>query len=461
MPALHARRARLLQKLNRGVDVYDEIRFIRTHPFGPKLEVDHYQLGNGLEILLLEDASAPVISFHLWFRVGSRHETPGKTGLAHLFEHLMFNEVEGLPPGAFDQKMEAVGADNNASTWLDFTQYQEAFPKQHLSTIVDLEARRMHQLVLRKPQVDSEKEVVKNERLYRVDDDVDGYIEELLYKTAFAKHAYHWPTIGWMSDIENFTVEDCEAFYREHYAPNNATLVMVGDFTSARALELIRTKFGPIPTGAIPEENIQPEPVQTQERRVSIEQPTSSAKLVVGYKGPALGDHDHVTLSLLVEIMTGGKGSIFYQELVRQREVASDVSGFVGPHHHPSLIEISASARDHHTATVLLEAIDGCIEKLKTDPVSVSTLQQAQNRMELASLFPLESADGKASSIGFYHTLLGRPGMLFDRLDAARRVTVADLRFVARRYLNAESRTVILVSPSTETRPESTETEAS
>ena len=441
-------KATLLTRLNQAPGAHGKLKYLGQLPFGPQLAIDHYEMENGLRVLLVKDKSAPVIAFHAWFKVGSRHEQPGKTGLAHLFEHLMFNEVEGLPAGAFDAKMEAAGADNNASTWLDFTQYQEAFPKQHLKTVIALEAKRMHQLVLREPQVKSEKEVVKNERLYRVDDDVEGFVEELLWKTAFTRHSYQWPTIGWMSDIEGFTVEDCETFYRTYYAPNNATIVLVGDLNELQALSLLRDHYGTIPPSVLPVENIQPEPPQLEERRLAIEQPTSCHKLVIGYRGPALGDRDHVLVSLLVEILSGSKASYLHEEMVRRLEIASDVAGSVGPHHHPSLIEFSVSARDSHTADQLLTAFDCEIEKLRSDPVPEDALIQAINRMELSSYAGLESADGKASSIGFYYTLLGQPAAIFDRLSIARQATVADIRFAARRYLDRTSRTVICVAPS-------------
>ncbi|HXS17130.1 MAG TPA: pitrilysin family protein, partial [Polyangiaceae bacterium] len=413
----------------------------------PHLHIEHFRMKNGLDVLLLKDKSAPVISFHTWFRVGSRHEKPGKTGLAHLFEHLMFNEVEGLPAGAFDKKMEAAGADNNASTWLDFTQYQEAFPKQHLKTVIELESKRMHQLVLREPQVDSEKEVVKNERLFRVDDDVEGFVEELLWKTAFTQHSYHWPTIGFMQDIEGFTIADCEAFYRAYYAPNNATAVVVGDLNEQKTLSLLRDHYGHIPPSVLPVEDIAPEPPQDAERRVHIDQPTTAHKLAIGYKGPALGDRDHVVVSVLLEILAGGKASRLHQRLVRDLTIASEVAGFVGPHHHPSLIEFSVSARAQHTAQELLDELDRELDQVINTTVSDDELTQAIHRMELSTLCSLESADAKASSIGFYFTLLGAPGAVFDRLQIARTTTPADLRFAARRFLSRQNRTVIFVAP--------------
>ena len=204
-----AARQQRLDKLNAEAPRYGKVTHLGTLPFGPALKIERFTLNNGLSVLLVEDHAAPVVAYHVWFRVGSRHERQGKTGFAHLFEHLMFNEVEGRPAGEFDRKMEEAGAESNASTWLDWTQYNEAIPKDQLSLVIELEALRMSRLVLREPQVASEKEVVANERRYRVDDDVEGAVNELLWKTAFQTHAYHWPTIGWMSDIEGFTVEDC------------------------------------------------------------------------------------------------------------------------------------------------------------------------------------------------------------------------------------------------------------
>jgi zinc protease len=440
-------RTALVSRVNEHLTAHGAFDYLGPLIFGPRLFIEHFRMKNGMDVLLLKDKSAPVISFHTWFRVGSRHEKPGKTGLAHLFEHLMFNEVEGLAPGAFDKRMEAAGADNNASTWLDFTQYQEAFPKQHLKTVIELEAKRMHQLVLRKPQVDSEKEVVKNERLFRVDDDVEGFAEELLWKTAFKQHAYHWPTIGFMQDIEGFTIDDCEAFYRAYYAPNNATVVVVGDLNEYKTLNLLRDHYGHIPASLLPVEDIEPEPPQDAERRLCIEQPTTTHKLIMGYKGPALGDRDHVVMSVLVEILTGGKASRLHQHLVRDLTIASEVAGFVGPHHHPSLIEFSVSARAEHTAEELLIEFDRELEKVVNLPVAPDELTQAIHRMELSTLCSLESADAKASSIGFYFTLLGAPGAVFDRLQIARTTTLADLRFAARRFLSPNNRTVILVAP--------------
>lgn len=423
--------------------------FGTTLPFGAPQKVERFVLENGLRVLLLPDRSAPLIALQLWFKVGSRHEKKGKTGLAHLFEHLMFNQFESLAAGEFDVKMESMGADNNASTWLDFTQYQEAFPKKHLRAVLELEAHRMTSLVLESEPVAREKEVVMNERRYRVDDDVDGAAEELLYKTAFSAHPYHSPTIGWMKDIEGLSPQDCKQFYAQYYCPNNATLVLVGDLSPARALSLVSRAFGHIPQAEVPEEDTHFDPPQTTGKQVAVELPTATSKLQVGFLGPALGDEDHVLACLLVEVLTSGNASRLHQRMVYRDQIASEVAGFVGPHRDPSLIEFSASAREEADAQTLLLTLETELEKLRSQPISNEELERAKARFEFSQLGGMETAEGKASQLGFYDTLLGNPVAAWERLERAQRAQASDLRRVARRYLRPERQTSVLVSPST------------
>jgi len=451
MQGTSARQLATIEKILSGVNAeapeHGRLEFVETVPFGASLTIERYRMQNGLAILLCEDKSAPVVSVHTWFRVGSRHEVEGKTGLAHLFEHLMFNEIEGRGAGEFDRKLEEAGAESNASTWLDWTQYNIAIPKEQLALVLELESERMSKLVLREPQVTSEKEVVANERRYRVDDDVEGAVNELLWATAFTKHAYKWPTIGWMKDIEGFTTEDCEAFYRAYYAPNNAALVISGDFKTADVLRMISKRYGVLPSSSLPLENAQPEPPQTSERRLEVKKATSTEKLVVGYHAPALGDFDHPAISLLSEVLFGGRASRLHQRMVRELELASEVRGSVGPFHDPGLFEVYAAAREGHSAEELLAVLDEELKKVMDAPVTNEEMARASARFELGLLGGLETADGKASTIGFYEAVLGRPAAAFERLDATRRLTQSDLLRAARRYLDPNRRSVILVRP--------------
>jgi zinc protease len=422
------------------------LSYERDYAFGGDT-LHRWRLDNGLTVLLLVDASAPVVCYQTWFKVGSRHEKPGKTGLAHLFEHLMFNETENLKAGTFDRKLEESGAETNAATWVDWTYYYESLPADRVKLAVKLEAERMARLVLREPQVKSEKEVVANERRYRVDDDVEGAANELLYKTAFAEHPYGWPTIGWMPDIQGFTPEDCAAFYRTYYAPNNATVVVVGDVRERDLLLAIRDAYGAIPAQSVPAEDIVPDPPQMEPREHAIQKPTATSKLLMAYKGPALGDADHATLTVLSEVLFGGRASRLYRSLIVQGEIATDLRGWVSTFRDPGLFECYATARGAHTTEELQAVIEKALAEVRADVVSEDELSRAKARLELSQLQQLETVPGKAEQIGFYETVLGDPTRAFDRVEAFRRTTAADLRRVARRYLVERARTIVRVVP--------------
>jgi zinc protease len=420
------------------------LRFLGTYPFGER-EIARFALENGLKLLLLRDASAPVVSCHTWFGVGSRHEQPGKTGLAHLFEHLMFNETKNLPAGEFDRTLEAAGGEVNAATWVDWTFYYENVPSSELALVVRLEAERMQNLVLREPQVQSEKEVVANERRYRVEDDVEGAVNELLYKTAFTVHPYHWPTIGWMQDIEGFTTEDCERFYGTYYAPNNATIAVVGDFDEAELLATFQQHYGSIPSAQLPTHRFQREPEQQAERRLEIEKPTPTEKLSLGYKAPALGEPDHAALTVLNEVLFGGKSSRLYRALIGEGELAGEARGSIAPSKDPGLYEIWVSLREGHRAEEALVVIDQALSAVLCESVADSELEKAKNRLELGFLHGMETASGKAEQIGFYETVLGDAGRIFRQLEAYRSVSGDQARAVAQKLLVPSRRTTILV----------------
>jgi zinc protease len=310
---------------------------------------------------------------------------------------------------------------------------------------VKLESERMARLVLREPQVASEKEVVANERRYRVEDDVEGAANELLYKLAFQKHAYHWPTIGWMDDIKNFTPDDCAAFYKTYYAPNNATLVVVGDVKLKDALVKIREGYGKLPPATLPVEDTTPEPFQLEERRIEVKKPTASEKVILGYRGPALGDNDHPALVVLSEILFGGRASRLYEKLVIEKELVTDLRGWASTFRDPGLFEMFFYARGEHTCEAILTALEPEIARLHVDVVSEEELARAKARLELGLLSTLDTASGKAEQMGFYDTVLGDPIGAFARLAAYRRVTAGDIRTAARRYLNAAQRTMVIV----------------
>jgi zinc protease len=440
-------RAKWLTRLNESAaSEAATVAYDGAVPFGNDL-LHRYRLGNGLKVLVLVDKSAPVATYFTWFAVGSRHEKPGKTGLAHFFEHLMFNETEGLKAGEFDRKLEESGAESNAATWLDWTYYHESLPSDRLGLAVTLEAERMSRLVLREKQVTSEREVVTNERRYRVDDDVEGAASELLYKTAFTQHPYHWPTIGWMEDIQKYTPEDCEAFYRTYYAPNNATVVVVGDVKEQALLTKVRDAYGSIARSTIPEEDTHPEPPQLEARDLEVRKPTSTEKLLLAFPGPALGDADHAPLTVLNEVLFGGRASRVYRSLIIEREIATEARGWVSTFRDAGLYDTFVTARGAHTTREIEALLDAELARVKTELVTDDELARAKARLELSMLQSLDTMSGKAEQIGFYETVLGDPTAAFRRLDAYRRTTAGDLRRVARRYLVDRARTIVRVLP--------------
>lgn len=441
----------MIEPLNRGVrDKNRRLSFVASIPFGDSLTAHRYRLGNGLTILLLIDRSAPVISYHTWFRVGSRDEKPGKTGLAHLFEHLMFNETKSQKVGSFDRKMEAAGAETNAATWIDWTFYHANIPATELQTVMSLEADRMHNLVLKDKQVGSEKDVVANERRYRVDDDVEGTANEELYKHAFKRHPYHWPTIGWMPDIEGFTTRDCERFYKTYYAPNNAIVAIVGDLDEAKTLTMVQAHYGHLRAAKLPERKSVKEPKQSRQRQVTLVRSTSSEKVLVGYRAPELAHRDHAVLVVANEILLGGRSSRLFRMLVRDQELAAEVRGSLTPSIDPGLYEIWVSMRAGVSHDRALSAIDAAFDKLCRTKVTALELEKVKNRLELGALQAMETAGGKAEQLGFYETVLGDAGFVFERLAQYRSVTADDIQRAARRYLVPGSRTIVTVLPKQE-----------
>ncbi len=433
----------LIERLNRGVRKRNaRWKFVSDHAFGEALTLRRFRLGNGLTVLTLVDRSAPTVSYHTWFRVGSRHEWPGKTGLAHLFEHLMFSETQSHAPGEFDRLMEGAGAEANAATWTDWTYFYENAPREALPLLIELEADRMSNLILRQPQVSSEKEVVANERKLRVDDDIEGKAAELLYANAFRRHPYRWPTIGWMDDIRGFTVNDCQTFYRKHYAPNNATLVIVGDFDERKALSLVQSHYGSLPRArSVPSPTSSREPSQRAERVLQLLAPTPTEKLLLGYHAPAFAHPSTPALTIANEVWFGGQSSRLHRLFCIDAELALSVRGSLAPFIEPGLFEIWIFLREGKHAREALKLLDREIARLGSEGPTAEELEKAIHQLELSFLHTMETAGGKAEQIGFYETVAHDGAAVFDRLAAYRKVKAGDVRRAVSRYLRPSRRT--------------------
>ena len=406
-----------------------------------------YRLGNGLGLITAIDRRAPIVALQTWYRVGSRHERPGATGMAHLFEHLMFSQTQTLPPGEFDRLVERTGGESNAATWVDWTYYKLSLPARDLPLGIRLEAERMQHLVLEPGPVEAERDVVTNERRERVEDDVDGWLDEQLMAQAFTVHPYRWPTIGWMEDIRALSLPDIRAFYRTWYAPNNATLVCVGDFEERALLDLVASHYGAIEPQPLAPAAPVAEPEQTRERIVRAPKPIATDRLLVGYKAPGQDDPDWATLEIVATLLAGSPSARLYRRLVIEREVASSVDAQLTPFRDPSLLRLAVTSARGHGADEVLALIDAELAAMAERPPARAEVEKAKALAETDFWTALVDVDGKAEALGHYETALGdfrKVTALAERLAA---VTVDDVARVVRSYLRPERRTIVIAEP--------------
>ena len=416
-------------------------------PAGRGVTARRYRLSNGLGLIAAIDRRAPIVALQTWYRVGSRHERPGATGMAHLFEHLMFGQTESLPPGEFDRLVERTGGESNAATWVDWTYYRLSLPARDLELGIKLEAERMQHLVLEPTPVEAERDVVTNERRERVEDDVDGWLDEQLMAHAFTQHPYRWPTIGWMEDIRALALPDIRAFYRTWYAPNNATIVCVGDFDDEKLRELIAQYYGHIEPAQLPDASRIVEPEQAKERIVRAPKPIATDRLLVGYKAPGQDDPDWAALEIVATLLAGCPSARLYRRLVIEKEAASSVDAQLTPFRDPSLLRLAVTTARGHNADEILATIDREVGVLVENPPTAKEVEKAKALAETDFWSSLVDVDGKAEALGHYETALGdfrRLSVIAERLT---QVTAEDVARVVRTYLMPTKRTIVIAEP--------------
>ncbi len=416
------------------------------------LTAARFRLDNGLLLLALPDDQAPVFSFQTWFNVGSRHEPKGKTGIAHLFEHLMFKGTHRHPLGELDREMELRGAQTNAATWVDWTYYRESLPAigDNFETVLAYESDRMVNLALTQEMVDSEREVVKNERRQRVDDSIYGSLDELMYETAYIVHPYGHPTIGYMADLDAMTLAEFESFYRAYYAPNNAVVVVVGDLDLERMVTGVAKAYGSLARQTLPPAPMIDEPEQRELRRALIRKPTDSERMSIVFHGPEQTSPDHAALQVAAEILCGGETGRIYAEAVIERELAQEAHASITPYREPGLFQLDFGLRpgQHHDALEPLALAQ--IERLGREGPTVQEVEKTKNRIESAFLRAMLDTDGKAEQMGHFETTAGDAGYLSVVLGRLQAVTPEQVRDAARKYLRPEARTVVCVLPEDE-----------
>ena len=415
--------------------------------FRPGQFVEKYALANGLKVIFFQDSSAPIFAYHTWLGVGSRNERDGITGIAHLFEHLMFKGTKNMKDGEFAKTIEEHGGQLNAATSMDFTFYRESLPKECFDMIPKIEADRLQNMILTDDQVNSEREVVANERRMRVDNNPSGTMYESLFKTSFKLHPYHWPVIGWMKDIETISAKDCLAFHGTYYGPNNACVVVVGDVDREETLKTIEAAYGSIPASNLPQESLPVEPDQTVERRIDLNLPITGEKLLMGYRIPDAFHEDMPALDVLNSIVFDGKSSRLYRKLVAEAQICSNVSGGAHVLRYPGLYIINTSMQKDYEAVEAEQYIYKEFDVLASEDVSDRELEKAVNRLEAGYWRNFRTVDQKAQGLGFYETVMNDYRLLFEEVPKYQSVKKDDLRRVAKRYLRPERRTVITARP--------------
>jgi predicted Zn-dependent peptidase len=409
--------------------------------------VDEHELSNGLRIRLLEDRALPVATLYSFFRVGSRNERPGITGISHLFEHMMFNGSRKYGPKEFDRRLEAAGGSSNAYTSNDVTAYYEDFASDALPIVLDLEADRMASLSIDDGSLAREREVVKEERRFRTDNDIDGMMDEAMGALAFVAHPYRWPVIGWMSDIDAITRGDCERYFQSYYAPNNCTLVLVGDFDRGDALARIRQLYGSIPSGGDLPTVATGEPPQKGERRAVIRYPSQAPALLFGYRAPAGGDEDALVLDLIETALGSGEGARLKRALVYEQELCVEAHAGFGWRIDPGLFEISLKLNPGTDPLRAESALLAELARFSDQGISEAELMRAKNLVRAQLLRGLSTTNGRAHNIGQMEVLLGSWRALLDLPDRYARIGVADVRRVACRVLTPHLRNVVTLLP--------------
>jgi zinc protease len=404
-------------------------------------------LKNGMKVLVQPDHSIPNVALYIFYRIGSRNERPGTTGLSHFFEHMMFNGAKKYGPGDLDKVMEANGGSNNAYTTQNVTVYQDWFPRSALPLIYDIESDRIRDLTFDPKKIASEREVVASERRLSIDNDNGGLLEEQLWATAFIAHTYQWPVVGWMSDIEHWTMEDLKHHFEMGYSPSNATMVVVGDVSPEEIFQLCEKYIEPIPSHAPPPPVTTIEPEQMGERRLVVHKPAELPLLLIGYHVSKTDDPDFYALNILRSVLFQGESSRMYQRLVDKDQIALDVSSYVEPAFDPTLAIIAAQPRQGVDPQACEKAIYEEVEKIKSAPISDQELEKAKNARLVEFYREMRTINGRANTIGTYEVFMGDCNKLFDAAKSYSTVTKEDVQRVAKKYFGANNRTVATLLP--------------
>lgn len=405
-------------------------------------DIKTFTLGNGMKIIVLEDHSIPMANMYIFFKVGSRNEYSGITGLSHFFEHMMFNGAQKYGPKMFDRVMEANGGFNNAYTSEDLTVYTDFYPSNAVEVICDLEADRIAHLALDDKMVESERGVILAERITGMENSNFQLLSEHVRGAAFLVHPYRWEVIGYESDIRNWRKSDLQAYFDTYYAPNNAVVAIVGDVDIEEIKELSKKYFEPIPARTAPRPVHAREPEQLGEKRLYVNRDVASPNILAVYHIPESGSKDRYALEMLDSILGEGKSSRLYKALVDEKQVAVEIQTILWRSLDPFLYQIYAICARDVSEDLLEKAIYEEIDKVIKDGVTEQELQKAKNRKLMEFYHIMETNNGKANNLGIYEIYFGSYEKLFSAPEEYQKISAADVKRVAATYFKKSNRTV-------------------
>jgi len=432
-----------------------------AQPAAPlQLPYTQFTLPNGLHVILHEDHSVPIVSVNVWYHVGSAREKPGRTGFAHLFEHLMFMGSGHVEPGEFDQLLESVGGNNNGSTENDRTNYVIDVPSNALELALFLESDRMGYLLdsMTPKTVDAQRDVVKNERRQSVENRPYGMADsvvltEMLYPEG---HPYHWPVIGYMPDLTAASYDDVVAFFKSYYAPGNASLVVAGDLDTAKARALVEKWFGDVKAGAPVTPMTIPGVALTGVQKKTITDRVQLPRLYIAWLTPASLAPADAALDMVADVLAGGKNSRLYKRLVFDMQIAQNVSAFQESQALSSHFVIRATPQPGHTVDELQKVIDEEVARLQTEPPTDHEVQRAINQIEASFFSRMERVGGfggKADQLNRYYTDTGDPDWFNEDLARYRAISPTDVRAAAQAFLPKDRRVELTVVPESGGKP--------
>jgi zinc protease len=419
---------------------------LSTFSFGA--EPSEYILSNGMKVLLVEVPKAPVATVQVWYKVGSRNEVMGRAGLSHMLEHMMFKGTTKYPKGSFSRIVRKNGGIDNAFTGQDFTAYFENVAADRVPLALELEADRMQGLTLDNTEFQTEREVVKEERRLRSEDDPQGALVEALFAQAYMSHPYHWPVIGWFADLDAMTLEDLQRHYDTFYSPNNATLVVVGDIKADALLPTIKRLFEPIPRGPSPKQSLPVEPEQRGERRFLLKREAQVPFVMMGFRVPNYSSDDSYALDVLESILSRGKSSRLYQSLVYEQKNSLSVGAeYSLIQTDPGLFYFYSLVNPSAKIETVESALQREIARLQNEPPSDQELQRAKNQIEASRTFEQDSNFRRAMLLG-QAEMVGAGWRRVDQfVERIRAVTAKDIQRVARQYLTEDNRTLGILVP--------------